>query len=176
MLIFKLNIIGFIIALYYLRTINRITQILFQETQMNEKTKATLTNMDTWKRGLFMVVFSIISGVAKLIVTLVAIFQFVTLLFKGQINKAVIPLGQNLSTYLYQITLFLTFKTDEMPFPFLSFPDGTPSSKLDENNENVETTSETNTKNDVDIVDDQSEDIKDDTSVKKETKNDSLND
>jgi hypothetical protein len=175
-LIFKLNIIGFIIALYYLRTINRITQILFQETQMNEKTKATLTNMDTWKRGLFMVVFSIISGVAKLIVTLVAIFQFVTLLFKGQINKAVIPLGQNLSTYLYQITLFLTFKTDEMPFPFLSFPDGTPSSKLDENNENVETTSETNTKNDVDIVDDQSEDIKDDTSVKKETKNDSLND
>jgi hypothetical protein len=175
-LIFKLNIIGFIIALYYLRTINRITQILFQETQMNEKTKATLTNMDTWKRGLFMVVFSIISGVAKLIVTLVAIFQFVTLLFKGQINKAVLPLGQNLSTYLYQITLFLTFKTDEMPFPFLSFPDGTPSSKLDENNENVETTSETNTKNDVDIVDDQSEDIKDDTSVKKETKNDSLND
>jgi hypothetical protein len=143
---------------------------------MNEKTKATLTNMDTWKRGLFMVVFSVISGVAKLIVTLVAIFQFVTLLFKGQINKAVIPLGQNLSTYLYQITLFLTFKTDEMPFPFLSFPDGTPSSKLDENNENVETTSETNTKNDVDIVDDQSEDIKDDTSVKKETKNDSLND
>jgi hypothetical protein len=142
---------------------------------MNEKTKATLTNMDTWKRGLFMVVFSIISGVAKLIVTLVAIFQFVTLLFKGQINKAVIPLGQNLSTYLYQITLFLTFKTDEMPFPFLSFPDGTPSSKLDENNENVETTSETNTKNDVDIVDDQSEDIKDDISVKKETKNDSLN-
>lgn len=174
-MIFKLNIIGFIIALYYLRTINRITQILFQETQMNEKTKATLTNMDTWKRGLFMVVFSIISGVAKLIVTLVAIFQFVTLLFKGQINKAVLPLGQNLSTYLYQITLFLTFKTDEMPFPFLSFPDGTPSSKLDENNENVETTSETNTKNDVDIVDEQSEDIKDDTSVKKETKNDSLN-
>ena len=175
MLILRLNIIGFIIALYYLRTINRITQILFQETQMNEKTKATLTNMDTWKRGLFMVVFSIISGVAKLIVTLVAIFQFVTLLFKGQINKAVLPLGQNLSTYLYQITLFLTFKTDEMPFPFLSFPDGTPSSKLDENNENVETTSETNTKNDVDIVDDQSEDIKDDISVKKETKNDSLN-
>ncbi len=145
---------------------------------MNEKTKAILTNMDTWMRGLFMVVFSIISIVARLIVTLVAIFQFVTLLFKGQINKTVLPLGQNLSTYLYQITLFLTFKTDEMPFPFLSFPDGTPSSKLDENNENnenVETTSETNTKNDVDIVDVESEDIKDDISVKKETKNDSLN-
>jgi hypothetical protein len=67
---------------------------------MNEKTKETLTNMHTWKRGLFMVVFSMISGAAKLIVTLVAVFQFVTLLFKGQTNQAVIPLGQNLSTYL----------------------------------------------------------------------------
>ena len=143
---------------------------------MNEKTKATLTNIDTWKRGLFMVVFSIISGVAKLIVTLVAIFQFVTLLFTGQINKAVIPLGQNLSTYLYQITLFLTFKTDEMPFPFLSFPDGTPSSKLDENNErneNVDTTSETKINCDVESVDDASENVKDDRGEKEETKNDS---
>ncbi|WP_232788007.1 DUF4389 domain-containing protein [Paraglaciecola sp. MB-3u-78] len=93
---------------------------------MNETTKATLTNLDTWKRGLFMVVFAIISGVAKLVVTLVAVFQFITLLFKGQTNEAMIPLGQNLSTYLYQITLFLTFKTDEMPFPFIPFPDGAP--------------------------------------------------
>ena len=98
---------------------------------MDEKIKATLTNLDTWKRGLFMILFSIISGVAKFIVTLVAVFQFITLLFKGETNDAMKPLGQNLSTYLYQITLFLTFKTDEMPFPFIAFPDGTPDSTAD---------------------------------------------
>jgi hypothetical protein len=158
---------------------------------MNEKTKATLTNLDTWKRGLFMVVFSIISGAAKLIVTLVAVFQFVTLLFKGQTNQVVIPLGQNLSTYLYQITLFLTFKTDAMPFPFVPFPDGTPGSKLDEINEESVATSETTTKDDADIVDTADEDVEDEKNAgknagkgpgtgvekgaEKDTKNDSFN-
>ena len=67
---------------------------------MNEKTKQRLTNLDTWKRGLFMVVFGIVSGVASLVVTLVAVFQFITLLFKGHVNETLIPFGQNLSSYL----------------------------------------------------------------------------
>ncbi|MFT5277861.1 MAG: hypothetical protein ACI97K_001246 [Glaciecola sp.] len=126
---------------------------------MDEKIKATLTNVDTWKRGLFMTLFSIISGVAKFIVTLVAVFQFITLLFKGETNDAMKPFGQNLSTYLYQITLFLTFKTDEMPFPFVAFPDGTPESTP------YSTTDSTPYK-------DSEEDIKEDTTGN--TKDDSL--
>jgi hypothetical protein len=47
------------------------------------------------------VVFAIISGIAKLIVTLVAVFQIVTVFFKGQVNESVIPFGQNLSNYIY---------------------------------------------------------------------------
>ena len=112
---------------------------------MHENTKATLTNMDTWKRGLFMVVFSMISGLAKLVLILVAIFQFFTLLFKGQLNIALLPLGQNLSTYQYQINLFLTFKTDAMPFPFIDFPDGTPQSELNEDNQHDIDTDEATT-------------------------------
>jgi hypothetical protein len=149
---------------------------------MNEKTKATLTNVETWKRGLFMVVFAIISGVAKLIVTLVAIFQFVTLLFKGQINAAMLPLGQNLSTYLYQITLFLTFKTDEMPFPFNDFPDAAPESKANEVNEENIDMPETYTKTDEETVAVTDEDIKDEKNEKgteqntgKDTKHDTSN-
>jgi hypothetical protein len=67
---------------------------------MDDKIKAKLTNLNTWKRGLFMLLFGIFSGVAKFIVSLVAIFQFLTLLFKGEVNQAVIPFGQNLSTYI----------------------------------------------------------------------------
>ncbi|MFT4942067.1 MAG: hypothetical protein ACI88A_005141 [Paraglaciecola sp.] len=141
---------------------------------MDEKTKATLTNLDTWKRGLFMVVFTIISGVAKFIVSLVAVFQFITLLFKGQPNKTVIPFGQNLSTYLYQITIFLTFKTDEMPFPFLDFPDGTPESQLNEYDKEDIATTETATDNDEKIVNAADEDIKDGTEVEKNKKDDSF--
>jgi hypothetical protein len=127
---------------------------------MDEKIKARLTNVDTWKRGLFMVLFSIFSGVAKFIVSLTAIFQFLTLLFKGEVNQAVIPFGQNLSTYIYQITLFLTFKTNKMPFPFVAFPDGTPAS-MDNglNTENV-ATAQTRTKSDEETVDVTDDDIK----------------
>jgi len=139
---------------------------------MDEKTKTTLTNLDTWKRGLFMVVFSIISGLAKLVVTLVAVFQFITLLFKGQVNEVMIPFGQNLSTYLYQITLFLTFKTDDMPFPFVPFPDGTPESTLNEGNQENTPTTETTAKIDEETVAATNEDVKDEIRAVKNTKDD----
>ena len=90
---------------------------------MSEINKAALTNLDTWKRGLFMVLFAIISWLAKWVVNIVALLQFITVLITGQTNASVLPFGQNLSTYLYQITLFLTFKTEVMPFPFTPFPD-----------------------------------------------------
>ncbi|GAC21602.1 DUF4389 domain-containing protein [Paraglaciecola arctica] len=142
---------------------------------MDQKTKTTLANLDTWKRGLFMVVFTIISGVAKLIVTLVALFQFITLLFKGQTNEEMIPFGQNLSTYLYQITLFLTFKTDDMPFPFRPFPDGTPELNINEGNEGNNATNETTTINDEAPVDVTEEDVKDEIRAVKDTKDDATN-
>jgi hypothetical protein len=142
---------------------------------MDDKTKATLTNLETWKRGLFMIVFCIISGLAKLIVMLVAVFQFITLLFKGQVNETMIPFGQNLSTYLYQITLFLTFKTDEMPFPFLDFPDGTPESKLSEGSKEDDATAKARTKNDEEIVDAADKNIKDETGAVKDKRDDPFN-
>ena len=142
---------------------------------MDQKTKTTLANLDTWKRGLFMVVFTIISGVAKLIVTLVALFQFITLLFKGQTNEEMIPFGQNLSTYLYQITLFLTFKTDDMPFPFRPFPDGTPELNINEDNKENNATNETTTINDEATVDVTEEDVKDEIRAVKDTKDDATN-
>lgn len=119
-----------------------------------------------------MVLFALISGVAKLIVTLVALFQFITVLFKGQVNEAMLPLGQNLSTYLYQITLFLTFKTDEMPFPFDDFPDGTPESNLNESNKENTVTTEATSRNDEEIVDVVDDDIKDEIGTEKDAKDD----
>ena len=141
---------------------------------MDEKTKATLTNLETWKRGIFMIVFAIISGIAKLVVTLVAVFQFITLLFNGQPNVSLIPFGQNLSTYLYQITLFLVFKTDERPFPFSAFPDGSPQPNSNKGNEEDIATTEATTQNEEETVDATDENIKDDIESKKETKDDSF--
>ena len=139
----------------------RTTHNYFQENQIDDKTKVILTSLDTWKRSLFMVVFAIISGIAKLIVTLVAVFQIVTVLFKGQVNESVIPFGQNLSSYIYQITIFLTFNTDDMPFPFMDFPNSAPQSNLNEGEGEYMAASEITSKNDEEIIDVADEEIKD---------------
>jgi hypothetical protein len=144
---------------------------------MDEKIKATLTNLDTWKRGLFMIVFGLISGVVKFIVTLIAIFQFITVLFKGRTNEAVLPFGQTLSSYLYQITLFLTFKNDEMPFPFLTFPDGPPEQKAHDDSKESMVTADDIVKHEPETLDASEEDIKDEImeeTEEKEKKDDTL--
>jgi hypothetical protein len=53
-------------------------------------------------------------------------------LFTGDTNERLLTLGQNLSTYVYQITLFLTFNSDEHPYPFGDWPDGPPTEFDDE--------------------------------------------
>ncbi|MEN8213105.1 MAG: DUF4389 domain-containing protein [Pseudomonadota bacterium] len=88
--------------------------------------KQNLVNSGTWLRGLFMLLFLLIAGVARFIIAVVALFQFFSLLFTGKTNAQLLTLGQNLSTYIYQITLFLTFNSEQRPFPFDGWPDGPP--------------------------------------------------
>jgi len=48
-------------------------------------------------------------------------------LFTAETNKALEQLGQSLATYTYQIVRYLTYNTEERPFPFdLDWPDGPP--------------------------------------------------
>ena len=54
-------------------------------------------------------------------------FQFISVLFAtGNTNAQLLILGQNLSTTIYQISLFLTFNSEWRPFPFGARPDGKP--------------------------------------------------
>ncbi len=93
---------------------------------MNDEITQKLLNKETWLRGLFMLLFVFISGVARFVIAVVVLFQFFSVLFTGKTNVQLLLLGQNLSTYIYQITLFLTFNSEWRPFPFGAWPDGKP--------------------------------------------------
>ena len=95
---------------------------------MNE-IKDNLTEQTTWVRGLFMLLFAIFYGVAKVVLSAVIIFQFVLVLFTGNTNARLLKLGQSLSTYSYQIMLFLTFNSNYQPYPFGAWPKGEPRPK-----------------------------------------------
>jgi len=94
------------------------------EDEKREQIKENLTSHATWSRGFFMLLFAIIGYFLFCYVILVLVlFQFGTILFTGKINARIFPIGKSLSTYLYQILLYLTYSSDERPFPFSSWPD-----------------------------------------------------
>ncbi len=104
---------------------------------MSEELQQRLQNKETWKRGLYMLFFITAYWISKFVIGAVMVFQFLAVLFFGKTNEQVLKHSQNLSTYVYQIVLFLSFNSEQRPFPFgENWPDGTP--KPPETSEPVE--------------------------------------
>lgn len=81
---------------------------------------------ETWIRGLFMLLFAAIYHVAAILIGTVAVLQFAWKLVTGDANPRLTAFGEDLSRYFYQIMRFLTFNTDEKPFPFADWPSHPP--------------------------------------------------
>ena len=96
---------------------------------MNDEIKQNIKDRNTWLRGLYMLMFLIFYSVAKIIIFTIITFQFILSLLTGKVNERLVKLGQSLSTYLYQILTFLTFNSEQHPYPFGAWPKGGPSSK-----------------------------------------------
>jgi hypothetical protein len=81
----------------------------------------------TWLRLFFMIVVSLLYGVSRLVVGMVVVLQFFWVLFTGNTNPSLDSFAQSLATYTYQIIRYLTFVSDERPFPFdADWPVGPP--------------------------------------------------
>ncbi|MDX2464023.1 MAG: DUF4389 domain-containing protein [Porticoccus sp.] len=90
---------------------------------MEQQTKTNLLNVETWIRLLYMVVFGFLSILARMVVGIVAVLQFLLVLITGKDNSNLRDLGQGTSKWTYQAFLFLTFNSDEKPFPFSDWPE-----------------------------------------------------
>ena len=81
-----------------------------------------LTNSNTWIRAAYMLLFCLLLAAARLVVSLVIAVQFVFVLVAGSDNNNLRKLGQGLGKWIYQALMFLTFNSDEKPFPFDEWP------------------------------------------------------
>ena len=72
----------------------------------------------TWLRLFFMIVVGLLYGISRVVVGAVVVLQFFWVLITGATNKQLEQLGQSLATYTYQVICYLTFNTEERPFPF----------------------------------------------------------
>ena len=82
----------------------------------------SLTNVNTWIRLAYMVLFALLVMAARLLVSIVVIVQFVLVLVFGRDNENLRNLGQGLGKWVYQAIMFLTFNSDNKPFPFDEWP------------------------------------------------------
>jgi len=80
----------------------------------------------TWLRLLFMILFLALWSISRILVLAVVVVQFFWVLLTGDTNQRLLALGGSLATYSYQIIAYLTYNTEEQPFPFSDWPDGPP--------------------------------------------------
>ncbi len=90
---------------------------------MTEDTDTQASKPNIWLRGLYMLLLAVIFHVSGTVMFAIAIIQFVLALLGGP-NDRLSAFGRSLSRYLQQTAAFLTFATDEMPFPFSDWPSG----------------------------------------------------
>jgi len=84
--------------------------------------KKNVKDKDTWLRFIYLVVFGIAFYLSFILTYVASIFQFLAKLFSGSSFAGLAEFGDNLATYQSQVTRFLTFSSDEKPFPFAPFP------------------------------------------------------
>lgn len=93
---------------------------------MNTVVTEHASKPEHWKRGLFMILFAILYSVAEIVLITIAFIQFGYTLFTGEVNGKLKKLGNEVSYYVYQIFRFLTFNTEEKPFPLSDWPENPP--------------------------------------------------
>ena len=91
---------------------------------MSNEQPSNLFRKEIWLRGLLMLVFALCWGLAEIVLTAVALFQFACVLFTGSRNDNATTLGASLGQYIYQIAQFETFNSEERPYPLAPWPVG----------------------------------------------------
>ncbi len=77
-----------------------------------------------WMRGLFMVLTMLAVHVCGTVLFIITAIQFIMTLLNDTPNPRLTTFGRSLGGYLQQSANFLTFATEDIPFPFSDWPSG----------------------------------------------------
>lgn len=92
---------------------------------MTENSDPT-SRRNIWLRGLFMLLMGLALHLSGTLLFFVALFQFILVLLNDTPNDRLAAFGRSLARYFEQIVRYLTFATDEIPFPFSDWPSTEP--------------------------------------------------
>ena len=77
-----------------------------------------IKSASTWLRLLFMVIFYVLATLTGAVLSVIVVLGFGWVLFTGEKNGQLQQAGQASGAYLFEIIRYLTFNTEEKPFPF----------------------------------------------------------
>ena len=87
-----------------------------------EEIGKNIKKSSTWLRGFYMIVMVIAYGLAEIAIAAVIVFQFISVLLFNKANERLIRFAHTLNKYIYQILCYLSFTSEEIPFPFSEWP------------------------------------------------------
>lgn len=90
---------------------------------MDKQLKENLLSSKHWMRFFYMVFFAVCMQVASMVMWVLVILQFLFALVSGSDNAQLRAFGQSLSTYIHQTLNFLTYNSEDKPFPFMDWPE-----------------------------------------------------
>lgn len=91
---------------------------------MSDELKDNLSDENTWLRLLFMILFAVVLALSDLLLAAVVIVQFGFVLLGGRRNRQLLDFGADLARFRYHTVRYLTYNTEERPWPFSPWPEG----------------------------------------------------
>lgn len=91
---------------------------------MNDVPAVSGDKRNIWIRALFMLLMAGVLHVSGTVLFVVTVIQFVIVLLNGTPNMRLVAFGRSMGIYFRQIVDFLTFVTEDIPFPFNEWPAG----------------------------------------------------
>jgi hypothetical protein len=89
---------------------------------MENNWKDNLKSESFWLRSLFMVFFFVVYRIVDIAVFLIAISQWFYVLLTGDANASLSRFAASLATYVSQIITYLSYSSEQKPFPFTDWP------------------------------------------------------
>jgi len=88
-----------------------------------DEVKKNLTHGDAWLRVFFIIVFAFVYWVVNWVLGAVVFVQVCWSLITANTSAPLRAFGASLGEYLRQIVRFMTYNSDDMPFPYADWPE-----------------------------------------------------
>lgn len=86
----------------------------------NKVDKKSVERKEAWMRIIVLIVSGIVLGVWRYLIFVLAILNWLIVIFSGVRNKGIAEFCEYWNSEAYRFVRYLTFVTNERPFPFTS--------------------------------------------------------